>query len=117
MLAYSRFRVANYLLWQANGLAPNWGQTIFQTANEVAANTMFQNKLEDIQAKTEAEREWWEKRRATISSDFMKELDEEGTKAAPSEDGILVDDTKSNATGSRPTSSAGPGGKKKKGKK
>lgn len=98
---------------QANGLAPNWGQTIFQTANEIAANTVFHEKIEEIQAKTTAEAEWWEKRRAAISSDFMKELEEEGEKTAPSDDGILVD---TSAPGSRPTSSSGAG-KKKKGKK
>lgn len=99
---------------QANGLAPNWGQSIFQTANEIAANTMYQTKIEEIQAKTDAEKEWWEKRRSAISSEFMKELDEDAAattqpKAPSSEDGILVD------VGS-------PGGdsgasKKKKGKK
>ena len=72
---------------------------------------MFQKKLEEITAKTDAEKEWWEKRRAAIESDFMKELNEDGDKrpaTAPSDDGILVD-----------ASSPGEGGasKKKKGKK
>lgn len=73
---------------------------------------MFQKKLEEITAKTDAEKEWWEKRRAAISSDFMKELDEDGDKAqatAPSDDGILVDaGTPGEGTGAS---------KKKKGKK
>jgi len=73
---------------------------------------MFQKKLEEITAKTDAEKEWWEKRRATISSDFMKELDEDGEKSqatAPSDDGILVDaSTPGEGTGAS---------KKKKGKK
>lgn len=95
---------------QANGLAPNWGQTIFQTANEIAANSLFQDKLEEIQSKTEAEKEWWEKRRNAISSEFMKELDEDaGVKAPSSEDGILVD------AGS-PADTSGSS-KKKRGKK
>jgi translocation protein SEC66 len=67
---------------------------------------MFQKKLEEITAKTDAEKEWWEKRRAAISSDFMKELDEDGEKSqatAPSDDGILVD-----------VSSPGEASKKKK---
>lgn len=74
---------------QANGLAPNWGQSIFQNANEIAANGLFQAKIEEIQAKTVAEKEWWEKRREAISSDFMKELEED--KHSPSDDGVLVD--------------------------
>lgn len=109
----SRMRCADQLpiLQQANGLAPNWGQTIFQNANEIAANGLFQDRLNEIESKVEGETEWWEKRRAAISSDFMKELDEESSKTAPSEDGSAVD----SGTSSRPGSSAG--GKKKKGKK
>jgi translocation protein SEC66 len=40
---------------------------------------MFREKLNDIQSQTTAEKEWWEKRRASIEAGFMKELD-----AAPS---------------------------------
>lgn len=104
---------------QANALAPNWGQTIFQTANEIAANTSFRKQLDEVQAKSASEKEWWEKRRAAIASGFMKELDEEGAPKSPtkaankssSEDGVLVDV-------SIPEAPATPGGsKKKKGKK
>ncbi|KAB8302262.1 hypothetical protein EYC80_005703 [Monilinia laxa] len=71
------------VVMEANALAPNWGQTIFQSANEIAANTMFRKALDDVQAKTESEKQWWEKRRASIQSEFMKELDEEaGAKAS-----------------------------------
>lgn len=73
---------------------------------------MFQEQLDKIQSKTDSEQEWWEKRRAAISSDFMKELDEEAVKQAPSDDGVLVD---AGTSSPRPGSSAGP--KKKKGKK
>lgn len=106
-------RVLTQILCQANGLAPNWGQTIFQTANEINANTAFLSRLDEIQSKTESEKEWWEKRRAAISEGFMKELDEEGeVKKTPSDDGILVD---AGTPAERPQSSSG--GKKKKGKK
>ncbi|CAN8099296.1 unnamed protein product [Discula destructiva] len=97
------------VVMEANGLSPNWGNSIFQTANEINANTLFLNRIDEIQSKTDAEREWWEKRRAAISSDFMKELDDEGEKI---DDGVLVD---GNNPGSRPQSSSG--GKKKKSKK
>ncbi|KAJ4394744.1 Translocation protein S66 [Gnomoniopsis smithogilvyi] len=100
------------VVMEANGLAPNWGQTIFQTANEINANTAFLSRLDEIQSKTDAEKEWWEKRRAAISEGFMKELDEEGDKKPSSDDGILVDAT---TPAERPQSSSG--GKKKKGKK
>lgn len=60
---------------QANGLSPNWGQVIFQSANEMAANNLFRARLDEIQAQTETEKVWWEKRRASIQTEFMKELD------------------------------------------
>ena len=84
---------------QANALTPNWGQTIFQSANEIAANTLLRKKLEDIHAQTAAEKQWWEARRASIQSEFMKELDGDATKvsqhsatkASSDEDAILVE--------------------------
>lgn len=67
----------NYL--QANSLGPNWGQTIFQTANEIAANTIFRKRLDEIQSQTASEKAWWDKRRASIQDQFMAELDEPAT--------------------------------------
>lgn len=108
--AIGKFRGLTVL--QANALAPNWGQTIFQSANEIAANTVLRKRLDEIQAQTEAEKEWWEKRRSTIQQDFMKELDE-GEKAPPSvgseDEPVLVEQDTPSATPS--------GSKKKKGKK
>ncbi|KAK1768309.1 putative translocation protein sec66 protein [Phialemonium atrogriseum] len=100
------------VVMEANALAPNWGQTIFQSANEIAANTVLRKRLDDIQAQAESEKEWWEKRRSTIQQDFMKELDqsEKGASSVASEDEpILVDGDTPSATPS--------GSKKKKGKK
>jgi len=88
------------VVMEANALAPNWGQSIFQSANEIAASAVFRNRLDEIQAQTDTEKEWWEKRRAAIESDFMKELDApaETTKAVPTtsksisdEDTVLVE--------------------------
>lgn len=84
---------------EANGLHPNWGQTIFQSANEIAANTMFRTRLNEIQAQTESEKAWWEKRRASIQSEFMKELDTPSastlaktlSKTGSDEDSVLVE--------------------------
>jgi translocation protein SEC66 len=101
---------------QANALSPNWGHSIFQSANEIAANTMLRKQLDVIQSQTDAEKEWWEKRREGISRDFMKELDVEpaetspqGTKASSEDEPVLVDTDTPSAT---PSSS-----KKKKAKK
>jgi translocation protein SEC66 len=75
---------------------------------------MLRKRLDEIQAQTEAEKAWWEKRRAGIQSDFMKELDDDADKTqakAGSEDEPVLVDTD--------TPSATPSGasKKKKGSK
>lgn len=88
------------VVMEANALAPNWGQTIFQSANEIAANTLFRKRLDDIQAQTDADKEWWEKRKASIQAEFMKEIEAESTtnanksgarKLSSDEDAILVE--------------------------
>ncbi|KAL1882712.1 hypothetical protein VTK73DRAFT_1232 [Phialemonium thermophilum] len=100
------------VVMEANALAPNWGQTIFQSANEIAANAMLRKRLDEIQSQTESEKLWWEKRRESIQKDFMKELDE-GEKApsavASEDEPVLVEQDTPSAP---PTST-----KKKKGKK
>ncbi|RYN33797.1 hypothetical protein AA0113_g6010 [Alternaria arborescens] len=76
---------------EANAFAPNWGQTIFQSASEMAQNNHIRERLAEITAKAPAEKEWWEKRRTDIQTEFMKELDEEKAK---SEDGVMVENAK-----------------------
>ncbi|KAK1757660.1 putative translocation protein sec66 protein [Echria macrotheca] len=97
------------VVMEANALAPNWGQIIFQSANEIAANTVLRERLDEIQAQTEHDKEWWEKRRASIQTEFMKELDGEKPKGAASitseDEPVMVESTPSTAS------------KKKKGKK
>jgi translocation protein SEC66 len=70
---------------QANAFAPNWGQTIFQSASEMTQNNQIRERLSEILSTSQAEREWWEKRKATIQSDFMKELDDEKVVKSPAE--------------------------------
>ncbi|KAH7035052.1 translocation protein-like protein [Microdochium trichocladiopsis] len=69
---------------EANALYPGWGQIIFQSANEINARAMLTEKLDEIEAKVDSEKEWWEKRRATIRKDFMQELDNEAGTATVS---------------------------------
>ncbi|KAG8623179.1 hypothetical protein KVT40_008155 [Elsinoe batatas] len=82
---------------EANALAPNWGQVIFQSANEIANNQLAKARMEELQAKVDEEREWWEARKKAANESFMKELDEEKT-AAPvtkksnsDDDAVLVE--------------------------
>ncbi|KAI0625748.1 translocation protein sec66 [Pyrenophora tritici-repentis] len=74
---------------EANAFAPNWGQTIFQSASEMAQNNHIRERLAEITAKAPAEKEWWEKRKATIQSEFMKELEDEKVKS--DEEGVMVE--------------------------
>ena len=65
----------------------------------MAARMHFQKRLDEIESKTKAEKQWWEKRKATIQSDFMKELDADAsasskapaTKTGSDEDSVLVE--------------------------
>lgn len=45
---------------RANGLVVDWGQTIFQTANEMVTKTTLVADLGAINSKLNAEKEWWE---------------------------------------------------------
>ncbi|KAK2069365.1 hypothetical protein P8C59_003951 [Phyllachora maydis] len=86
------------VVMEANALAPNWGNSIFQSANEIAANTMLRKQLDAITQKAAEEKEWWDRRRAAVSSEFMKELENEDKRSgnaskttASSDDGVLVE--------------------------
>ena len=62
----------------------------------MANNALIRKRVNDIQAQVKAERDWWDKRRAKIQSDFMKELDEPKAVAptggkGSDEDGVLVE--------------------------
>ncbi|ROT36779.1 hypothetical protein SODALDRAFT_281316 [Sodiomyces alkalinus F11] len=102
------------VVMEANALAPNWGQIIFQSANEIAANTTLREKLDNIQEQTEAEKAWWEKRRAAIQADFMRELDEGDSKDGKS---VSASTAPSSVDGEPDAVVVGAAGKKKKGKK
>ncbi|ODM19854.1 hypothetical protein SI65_04840 [Aspergillus cristatus] len=64
---------------EANAYAPNWGQTIFQSANEMMNNNIIRQRIETHQSKLAEEREWWDRKKTSIQEGFMKELDAEGS--------------------------------------
>jgi len=96
---------------EANAFAPGWGQAIFQTANEIANNTMLRKRLDELQGQMGSEKEWWDTRKAEIQSNFMKELDGDSTTAEKKsdDDAVLVE-------GGGPSSQAGGKKNKKKNK-
>ncbi len=88
-------------------------------------NAIIRDKVAELQAKGKADREWWDKERASIQSKFMQELEGEKPasvlKGAPSgapnsdEDTVLVEGGGPAASGS--TAGLKGGTKKRKGKK
>ncbi|MCJ1478912.1 translocation protein S66 [Lambiella insularis] len=66
---------------EANALAPGWGATIFQSANEMASNAAIRKRVEEMQAQVKMDREWWDQKRATTQAEFMKELEQGGDKS------------------------------------
>ncbi|KAJ5744069.1 Pre protein translocase subunit Sec66-domain-containing protein [Penicillium manginii] len=119
---------------EANAYTPNWGQTIFQSANEMMNNEIYRQRIKEHEEKLEEERVWWENKRTSVKESFMKELNEDETpspqaqtpaaktsetatpvKAAPTsvqgsdDDAVLVEADQS-------SNQASPSGKKKKGK-
>lgn len=112
---------------EANAFAPNWGQSIFQSASELSQNNLLRERLNEILATADSERHWWDKRRAEIQSELLGELEADkaksptdgsvagsvagsvrGTKTFSDDDAVLVE-------GGGPAEKAGKG--KKKGKK
>jgi translocation protein SEC66 len=103
---------------EANAYAPNWGQSIFQSASEMAQNTQIRSQLTDILSTSQSEKEWWDKRREEIKSDFYKELDDEKSSKGPATETSTVkssDDDAVMVEGGGPAEK-GKGSKKKKGK-
>ncbi|KAK0258958.1 hypothetical protein B0A54_01718 [Friedmanniomyces endolithicus] len=114
---------------EANAFAPEWGQVIFQSANEMNQNLLIKQRMVEIQETLESEKAWWDKKRAVIQSDFMKELEEadgkpaEEAKAADAapvpnkKNGSSDDDAVIVEAGGPAQAQGGSGKGKKKGKK
>ncbi|CAI7650810.1 unnamed protein product [Penicillium pancosmium] len=64
---------------EANAYTPNWGQTIFQSANEMMNNEIYRQRIKEHEDTLEEERVWWEKKRTSVKESFMKELNEDET--------------------------------------
>ncbi|CAI7571891.1 unnamed protein product [Penicillium bialowiezense] len=64
---------------EANAYVPGWGQTIFQSANEMMNNEIYRKRMEEQASKVEEERKWWDKKKTSIQEGFMKELEEDSS--------------------------------------
>ena len=82
-------------------------------------NISIREKVAEIQAKAKPDRERWDKERANIQSQFMKELDADADAKTASAAGGVSDKVNSDedavlVEGGGPASSGSKGGKKKK---
>ncbi|OJD16148.1 hypothetical protein AJ78_03676 [Emergomyces pasteurianus Ep9510] len=109
---------------EANHLVPNWGTTIFQSANEMVTNTFLRQQIEEIQSTVTEEKEWWDKKKASIQEGFMKELEEgssakqTGSGSGPAQNRLnSSDDDAVLVESGGPAVGGGGKNKKKKGKK
>jgi len=104
------------VVMEANALGPNWGQIIFQSANEIANNTILRKRLDEIQSQADAEKDWWEKRRASIEKMLLEEESKESAKrlnkTGSDEDAVLVDPNTPAPTTTPSSSKKKKGGKK-----
>ncbi|KAK5704748.1 Translocation protein S66 [Elasticomyces elasticus] len=57
---------------EANAFSDNWGQVIFQSANEMNQNLLIKQRLAEIQETLQAEKAWWEKKRKGVQEEFLK---------------------------------------------
>ncbi|KAL4872181.1 hypothetical protein BDV12DRAFT_162441 [Aspergillus spectabilis] len=79
---------------EANAYVPGWGQTIFQSANEMVNNEIVRERMEKHQKKLEEEKAWWDKKKASISEGFLKELDAEKPAAGAGAGATIPTETK-----------------------
>jgi translocation protein SEC66 len=92
----------------------------------MAQNNQIRERLSEILSTSQSEKEWWEKRKATIQADFMKELDDEKMVKSPTAESSLggsarggkpgSDDDAVIVEGGGPAEKAAKAKKKKKGK-
>lgn len=91
----------------------------------MAQTALVRQRVAGLQAQAKTDREWWDKKKASIQSDFMKELEEDAAKSKPAvatgdrvasdEDAVLVEGGGPASTGA--VAGAKGGTKKRKGKK
>jgi translocation protein SEC66 len=86
----------------------------------MAQNFTLRSHIEEMQAEAETEKESWEKRKASIQSEFMKELDQESSTTAngkvtktSDDEAVLVEAGGPTATGLQQSSGSAKNRKKK----
>lgn len=122
---------------EANALAPGWGQSIFQSANEMVQNKLLRDKLDAIKVNLPREKEVWDAQREKSRKELEGEsvggdaqpaavelgqqqqasaaADKVAKAGSSDEDGVIVETPPLEV--STPAGGSGGKNKKKKGKK
>ncbi|KAH0608875.1 uncharacterized protein LAJ45_07646 [Morchella importuna] len=69
---------------EANAFKEGWGNTIFQTANEMANAQRIRDRTDEVTKQAEAERKWWDEKRKRAQRELLGEVNSD-------EDGVLVE--------------------------
>lgn len=69
---------------EANAFKDGWGNTIFQTANEMANAQRIRDRTDEVTKQAEAERKWWDEKRKRSQRELLGEVNSD-------EDGVLVE--------------------------
>ncbi|KAF8473175.1 translocation protein [Kalaharituber pfeilii] len=128
------------VVMEANAFKPDWGATIFQTANEMLLNEKLRERAAEVATQAANERAWWDEKRERVQRELLSSASDSPTTSAAtpatsglgspkSEDDLLVEELSPAAATSgslrpatpsqsaRPQTPSTPGGGKKKGKK
>ncbi|KAL0639616.1 Translocation protein S66 [Maublancomyces gigas] len=69
---------------EANAFKEGWGNTIFQTANEMANAQRIRDRTDEVVEQAAAERAWWDEKRKRSERELLGESNSD-------EDGVLVE--------------------------
>lgn len=75
------------MVLEANAFKEGWGNTIFQTANEMANAQRIRDRTDEVVEQAAAERAWWDEKRKRSERELLGG-------STSDEDGVLVEGTR-----------------------
>jgi len=72
------------VVMEASAFKPEWGNSIFQTANEIAQNQRVRDRAAEVAVRAASERAWWDEKRERTTKELLAE-------STSDEDAVLVE--------------------------
>lgn len=69
---------------EASAFKQEWGNSIFQTANEIAQNTRVRERAAEVAVRAASERAWWDEKRERATKELLGE-------STSDEDAVIVE--------------------------